>query len=191
MLSDGLCTHLDEYLAGDLVGPPREDFERHLSGCPQCRDEAESFSRLAEVLEVADGQLVCCPARLPVRIRKRVSRRRLRWRIMAAAAVAVLLAIAGFAWRTTGRSGPQMPLAGHENVTAGSSQSRELHPALEPRRENPARPPRALPELADSSVGAVSIEFNDDVIGVPIETGDPSVTLLWVYPTLSPVAAGD
>jgi hypothetical protein len=28
------------------------------------------------------------------------------------------------------------------------------------------------------------VEFSDDVIGVPIDIGEPNVTVVWLYPTV-------
>jgi hypothetical protein len=39
-------------------------------------------------------------------------------------------------------------------------------------------------EDADESRSAVTLTFPDDVIGLPIDIGDPDVTVVWIYPVL-------
>ena len=38
-----LIEFIEEYLAGDVDGTRREDFERHLKVCPSCRAYLESY----------------------------------------------------------------------------------------------------------------------------------------------------
>jgi hypothetical protein len=44
---------LDRYAAGELLGPERDEVNRHLAGCPSCREEWEAFERVAPVWESA------------------------------------------------------------------------------------------------------------------------------------------
>jgi hypothetical protein len=191
MHPEDLCSQLDEYLAGDLAGPPREAFERHLCGCPHCREEAESYARLAEVLQIGDRQLVHCPPRLSTLTRDALWRRQFRRRITAAAAIVLLAAIIGAAWLANGRSGPAQP-ENRQRIADRSDEDVPV-PALESDGQIAGvEAPR--PFAADSPgerLETVRVEFGDDVIGVPVETGDPSITILWVYPTLGQVASGD
>jgi anti-sigma factor RsiW len=186
------CFRLDEFLAGDLDGDPRDEFERHLAECPQCREEAESYARIVQMLQAADRERGGCPPLLSARIHEAVSRRRSRRRITAAAAAVVLVAVAGLAWMA-GRSGPAAPRPEPKSMAAAPKH--EPIPTVAPESPDSVRVVEpvlpAPPEPPDPQVAAVTVEFGDDVIGVPIETDDPSVTILWVYPTLGQVAAGD
>ncbi|HUG89508.1 MAG TPA: zf-HC2 domain-containing protein [Planctomycetaceae bacterium] len=188
-----LCDRLDEFLAGDLVGTPCDEFECHLADCPRCRDEADSYSRIVELLRTADREPGDCPPLLPARVQEAVSRRRSRRRTMAAAAAIVLVAIGGFAWMAGGRFGPVAHPDDPESTASGGK--RDPGPAAAPGFPEGIAvveaPPSARPEPPGQRTAAVTVEFSDDVIGVPIETDDPSVTILWVYPTLGHVAAGD
>jgi anti-sigma factor RsiW len=50
------CSHslqLSAYHDGELSPPQREQFERHLAGCPACADELEQFRRLSALLDAA------------------------------------------------------------------------------------------------------------------------------------------
>ena len=191
MHSENFCSPLDEYLAGDLVGPPREAFERHLSDCPRCRDEAESYARLAELLQTADRQLVRCPPALSTRTHDALLRRQLRRRITVATAVVLLAAIGGVAWMANGKFGPAHPENRQQMADRNDEHVPDLAPASDGQIGAVESPRPFPPQSAGEQAAAVHVEFGGDVIGVPIETDDPAVTILWVYPTLGQVAGGD
>ena len=192
MHSEDPCSQLDEYLAGDLAGPPREAFERHLGDCPACREEAESYARLADVLQMADRQLVHCPPRLSTLTRDALRRRQLhRRRLTAVAALALLAATTAVAWMANETFGPACPesrqrMASRNDGNVPHLAPKSDRPIAEVEAPKPAATQSGLQEYAE-----VRVEFGGDVIGVPVETDDSTVTILWVYPTLGQVADGN
>jgi hypothetical protein len=53
-----------------------------------------------------------------------------------------------------------------------------LRPKEEQRDVNSASPPWSMTLAAPANV-----KLSDDVIGVPIDIGEPDVTVVWIYPT--------
>ncbi len=59
------CSHADTvaaYLLGALVEQERLGFERHLSGCPTCRDDVAALQRVVDVLPAAAEAVAPSPA---------------------------------------------------------------------------------------------------------------------------------
>jgi hypothetical protein len=56
-----------------------------------------------------------------------------------------------------------------------------LRPA--PRHHEIAKTPQAKSPTRATALSPAKLEFPDDVIGVPIDIGEPNVTVVWLYPT--------
>jgi anti-sigma factor RsiW len=160
-----LCESLDDYLGGELPAARRSEFEQHLATCEACRVAASEWRALCRMLETATGELehpspvLLEQIQSPATVRALPARRDLqKWRV-AALVGASLVAAALF---------------------ASIRQPRPPHPGL-------AKAPQTQRKLAKRA-GAKAplppkIEFSDDVIGMPIDIGEPNVTVVWLYPT--------
>jgi anti-sigma factor RsiW len=152
------CNQLDAYLLELLEPDERAAFAEHLVGCPTCAREIEVQRRLDGLLAQV-GQVDAVPA-LGLRFdqRLRVRRRRV-WLGVGALAASMVLA-AG--WLLG-------PKALSPNTLSVATNAVPLQPPLTGRPK-------------------VSVRLGDNVIGLPIETSDPRVTIVWTYPVL---AGGD
>jgi len=165
---DNPCDALDDYLAGELPPAREAAFREHLDWCAACRMEVDGWAAIAGSLKRATCELESPDADLWVRIEHaRASRqygarrRRLRCQFAAAACVAGLV-IAGF--MAFDRSAPRSVV------------------------EKPDEPEAAAPLHMEVITPSPLVELPDDVIGVPIDVGDPNVTVVWVYPTVNAAA---
>jgi anti-sigma factor RsiW len=157
------CEQLERYLDCDLVGERREEFEAHLQGCAACRGEVARAERLSELLARAAMRLEAVPDDLADRIERHVRLRLYRRRAMLVSGVAAAVAACVLVWQLATPAGPQ--------------------PAGEPTAQAQAQAvPTARPPLK------TEVTFADPsrVIAVPVETANPSITFVWVYPTVVP-----
>jgi anti-sigma factor RsiW len=80
--------YISAYLDDELPAEPRELLERHLAGCPLCRQEVEVQARLWGLLEVLPGE---APVGLVEKVMAQLpGRQRPRWRHFALAASLLL-----------------------------------------------------------------------------------------------------
>ncbi len=173
-LSDdfAFCDSLDDYLASELPAERRGAFDQHLATCEACRLAVNEWQTLSRALEAATRELEKPSPSLLERIQtpNTVSAPPAnpdlqkwpdlqRWRV-AALIAASLVAAALFA------SMLQLRPPHHELVNAP-----------------PTRPELSKPTRAKTPV-QLKVEFSDDVIGVPIDIGEPNVTVVWLYPTV-------
>jgi anti-sigma factor RsiW len=160
-----LCESLDDYLGGELPAARRSEFEPHLATCEACRVAVSEWRALCRALETATGELEHpSPALLeqiqsPATVRALPADRDLqKWRV-AALVGASLVAAALFA-------SILQPHPPHRELAKTPQTERELA------KHTGARGP--LPPKVD---------FSDDVIAMPIDIGEPNVTVVWLYPT--------
>ena len=159
------CEQRDGYLGKWLAGHERVEFEAHLANCPGCRQFVQEQQRLDNLLAQANAELLPVPAVLLRQIEHRLRKGR-RWRLtawVAALSAAAILACTFAAWylanwlpKDDARQSP--PLA------------TPLHPPSQP------PDPRTLVR--------VTFPSPSDVIAVPQKTENPSITIIWVYPTV-------
>jgi predicted anti-sigma-YlaC factor YlaD len=69
-----LIEFLDEYVAGDLEGTRREDFERHLKVCPSCRAYLQSYRETIRMARGAFNDPTTLPPELMTAILATVAR---------------------------------------------------------------------------------------------------------------------
>ena len=69
-----LIEFLDEYIAGDLEAPRREDFERHLKVCPSCRAYLQSYRETIAMARGAFNDPTTLPPELMTAILATVAR---------------------------------------------------------------------------------------------------------------------
>jgi len=122
-MSDAWTGRLSEYLDAELSGEDRNQLERHLEGCPECRLTLEELRQVAQRAAALEDSLPAenlwpgiaerlgaeAPAEAGVVDlgRQRTARRRVSLTLpqLAAAGVAVMLLSAGGAWLALSQSG--------------------------------------------------------------------------------------
>lgn len=100
------CSHaelIDAYVDGAVAEPEREQAERHLAECGECRNEARALAALGELL--AAERLAPEPLEIAVRAPSRARRRR------ALAAAAALVGLFGGALAVVAGLAPQVESA--------------------------------------------------------------------------------
>jgi anti-sigma factor RsiW len=155
------CGHLDDYLADALTADERQTFVDHLAGCAACRqqvDEAECLHRLVAEAVVVGNPV---PTDLVGRIERRLRARRRRVVAWAGSAAAAVLVAAGMTVWLTRPPAPPVEQA----VTS--------RPAEKPPAAVTAAPPRV----------EVTVTSPEKIVAVPVKTRNPTVTVVWIYPS--------
>ena len=168
------CDRLDDYLLDGLPEDEAAGFEAHLADCPACREELQQQRRIDRLLAAATGQLGPVPASLIDRIEEQYGRSHRRrvarwaWGLSAAAVAASALAV----WLVMGAFGtgnqPQ-PMVQEHSAPAGDAEQ------AAPARVETPRP---------VSVARVTFADPSEAILVPLESGKPNISIVWVYPTV-------
>jgi anti-sigma factor RsiW len=160
-----ICEQLDGYVCRWLTADERVEFESHLADCPACRRLVQVNERLDSLLAQANAALLPVPGSLLDRIDRRLRQAR-RWRVItwtagvAAAGILICVLTARF-------FKPPAP----DNEPKPS-------PTLTER-------PRPVERLHDPrSLVQVTVANPSDVIAAPQRTDNPSVTIIWLYPTI-------
>jgi anti-sigma factor RsiW len=154
------CDWLDDYLVGEMPPARKLDFEQHLAECATCQSEVDQWAAMSGMLKTATRELESPSAALVARIERERSVRiqRNRRRIVGWSVATVVAACLLFATR----------FIEFERPTSSD----------EPRKENVVAPHRT--EIVSPSP---LVELPENVIGVPIDIGEPNVTVVWIYPT--------
>jgi hypothetical protein len=161
------CQLRDGYLGKWLTSKERVDFEGHLAHCPDCQPIVQEQRQLDDLLARANVAIVPVPAGLIDEIDRRLRRARRRrmaaWAPgLAAAGILICSLAAWLAQQADKERRADRPVVTHKD-----------------RQAVPARDPRSLVK--------VSFQPSSDVIAVPQKTENPSVTIIWVYPTIKTV----
>jgi anti-sigma factor RsiW len=166
-MSVPLCERRDGYLGRWLSEPEQVAFEAHLADCPECRQFVQEHLYLDRLLARASEQLQPVPAGLVDRLDRRLRQagRRRAWAAGLAAAAVLAAGLGVWAWK---------PRAAIDELPDAPV----VKPTPRPDPEHPAVLAKA--EVTFSAAAAV--------IAVPIPTSDPTVTIVWVYPAISPDA---
>jgi anti-sigma factor RsiW len=165
------CARRDGYLGGWLSDPERAEFENHLASCPGCRQFVREQKHLDRMLAEATERLQPVPADLSARVAAQLARagrrRRRAWAALSAAAI-LAAGVAAWLWLPPrpNEEQPRSPLA-------------EAPP--HPDRQTPPMPP----------VVQVTFPAASNVIAMPKRTGDPAVTIVWLYPTIPAARPAD
>jgi Putative zinc-finger len=159
------CEQIDGYLGKWLAEEELVQFEAHLANCADCRQFVEEQQRLKSLLARANTECVPVPpaliGRINHRLRQAQRRRAAGWAISLAAAGVLICAFTG--WFFVQR----MP------------DDRSVQPPTMAKLPQPPQPARdSRPPVA------VTFQPSSDVIAVPHKTDNPSVTIIWVYPTI-------
>jgi anti-sigma factor RsiW len=151
------CHRIDEYLDGELDEPDRSLFEQHLARCSSCAIAVDQQHQLSRLLKAATEQLDRPSPELMRKIDRRLrASRRKRY----LAGVVVVATAAALAWIYL-----HMPARRNEPIPS------ERMPAVEIADARPAR-----------SQVRISFANQSKLLIVPVETGSPNVTFVWVYP---------
>jgi len=166
-MNSASCDWLDDYLDGDLSAPDKICFEGHLQACSDCRQVVDEWRTTNALLKQASEQLERPSVRLQIHVAQNlISHHRFDVRspshrliVMTTAGLCALAALFVCCVRM-----PSTPiqLAQHDAVANPSPSG------------NHARQD-------------VVLSFPDDVIGVPIDIGQPDVIVVWTYPTVNSV----
>lgn len=173
MMNDNLCRLLDDYLLGELPDKESADFEQHLRECDICRSHSEQQTIIYEQIKSA-SRSIPVPGGLSVRARKRIERDHRRRVNLSAACVAgaasFILTLWFFMQDKVQKEDPVVP---RMIVEEKPEQPPFDHQDIDP-------PPK---EVANQDPEpAVQISFSDNVLAVPVDSGDPTITLIQVYP---------
>lgn len=159
------CEQLDDYLLGELAGAEREAFERHCAVCEPCRSAVRRQSRWDGLLKAA-AESVGCPPGLIRRVQSELAcaRQQSRRRRAIAALIAACVVIGLGGWLMIDRGRPPDRQPGNDVTKV-----QDKKPVHQPAAANPPR---------------VRVELPRSVIAVHIDSGDPDVTLIQVYPVV-------
>jgi hypothetical protein len=164
-LGSTACEQKDGYLGRWLTEEERRAFEAHLAVCAACRQFVQEQRRFDDLVARAHATLVSVPAGLADQIEARLQssrrRRAVAWASGLAAAGVMICLLAGW-------------LLAHKAEPVPSAVVTTPFPQTEPTPD-----PRSL----------VKVKFppSADVIAVPQRTENPSLTIIWVYPTIKMV----
>jgi hypothetical protein len=161
------CELREAYLGKWVTSKERVDFEAHLAHCPDCQPIVQEQQQLDDLLARANVAIVPVPAGLIDEIDGLLRRARRRTMIawasgLAAASILICSVAAWFAQQADKEGGADRPAVTHTD--------RQAVPAPDPR-----------------SLVKVVFQPSADVISVPQKTENPSVTIIWVYPTIKTV----
>lgn len=159
------CEHRETYLGKGLTEDERVEFEMHCTRCPECRQVVQDERRLDELLTRANTALVLVPAGLIDQIDGQLGRAHRR-------------RVAGWATGLIAAGVLVCVLANRFALQRPAVDEFERHPvaAVSPPPPEQTLDPRPLVQ--------VTFQPSADVIAVPRKTDSPSVTIIWVYPTI-------
>lgn len=153
-----VCEQREDYLNHDLSEKEEIRFLSHLKTCENCRQFVEEQQTI-EGLLVEAVQSESVSESLMTKVDQAIIRRRvMKW----SASIAALLLLAVGTWWLM-REGKQTP-----RVT----------------QPEPSMPTPEIKVVQEPPSVEVVANTNRDVIVVPIETDDPNITMIWVYPTV-------
>lgn len=153
------CRHLNDHLLGCLDDSEEQAFLAHLLKCKECRSQVEEQQQLNRLLSSV-VETETAPPGLSGQIQRRLQRERSRaQRKVAVVALAASIFVALTAWMALPETGSFIEVRQHRISWSP------------PQPEVPAVEVRFVPETK--------------VIAIPVETDDPEITFLRVYPTSS------
>jgi anti-sigma factor RsiW len=177
-VSDRQCDQLDQYLCGFLPPDETARFEAHLAECPACQEQCLLQQRIDRLLAAGTAPIEPAPIALAHRVERKITRlrrrRQLAWAGTLTAAAAGIVVVVSFlaARRSFLHRDVEQPIALRPTVSQGVSKP---SPSL-----SDAQPPAA-------PLVRVTMVDPSSAIVVPIESHDPNVTLVRIYPTVKVV----
>ena len=171
-MSDPQCERLEEWLATRPGEPIDGPMSAHLLTCPICAERHEKESRLslllAETRHLADGPSEEFRARVERQLASVETPRRSLWPRLAAVAAVLLVASGLVLWALT-RTAPEEQRSTRAPSPPPTRRTEPPVPGTEPVA------PRVVVELP-----------SDDYLTLRAPVVDPNVTVLFVYPKLTP-----
>jgi hypothetical protein len=175
------CRQLDDYLADDLPGPARVQFESHLDECAVCRAEVELQRAIDGALRAGSDAIELPPA-LAAKVNRTIHASwRKRVLALAACLAAGLLLAVGIAEFRQGEGVKRIQK--HSQTPTTHKQTQIV--------QKPDRPEK--PPIATLVQPRIPITFSESqpAIAAQLTTEDPSVTILMIYPVHAPASADD
>ena len=173
------CDQLEDFLAGDLEGRDRDDFELHLQECADCRSEVESQAYLNKLLTGAAAAFDRPPPELVNRVKENLDKAHRRF-VAASVTVTVVVAgvLCGSGWLLLGGVGRQP--ASHYRQKQIVERQQETNGTPPDSRRQRQSDDRNDPSTAEKKV---VVHFPDNVISQTLVGDNPNFTFIWVYPT--------
>ncbi len=166
------CQLLEEYLAGALDDHSQHNFEAHLAACQTCQSQI-ALQQSVELALLKANAAVDMPAGLVDRVERRVRQAsRTRRLAIGSLASAALLLVAGIVALGT--------------YALGGGSSPEKQAARDRWRPLPNAP--AGETTAEDRLVEVTFPASQNIVANQIETTDPTVTILMVYPAVRPAS---
>ncbi len=173
-MTDRLCERLDDYLLNELPKDDRDFFAEHLTGCETCRGAVQQQRRIDDLLK-AGTEAIPCPPGFSERIHAQIDTRK-RPRSAAGSLALAALAIGLLGWLLI-FANPGLDKSDEDHANNNDPKERQ-------RISKPAPPPQAA-ELAKQKAPPVRVEFPPDVLPLTIDSGEPDITLIQVFPVKS------
>ena len=153
------CNLIDDYIADDLPAEQRRLFETHLADCETCRASIDEWKAIRSTLKRSVERLNHPSKSLLARIeiattKMHVVPQQRNTGLAIVAAICVLIA-------------PAMLMLALDRLDVHRDYQVEVI---------------AQEESTHAIEPSVTVTFSDDVIGLPIDIGDPDVTVVWIYP---------
>jgi hypothetical protein len=168
-----LCEHLEDYLLKDLAPEVESSFAAHLTDCDSCRLAIEQETRINGLLKTA-ADTIPVPPGLPAQIQRDWQRRTQKRWAKTGGLIAAGLVIGLLGWSLLSRISP-VETPPNEPV------AEESLPA--PRSVRSIAPKDPSPEVVDKKPASpVRVEFPEEILGLPIDSGEPDITLIQLFP---------
>lgn len=170
-MTETSCEFLDDFLDDDLPSDQKSLFLAHLDDCEECRSAIQDWKSLRRALKQAAVEGASPSDALLQRIRPpvkgaRIVNRRARSKQFASFVAIVVLLVIG-RWFALNEPRQEAVQQTNDAITTVG----EVPPAI-------------------AVQPVVTVTSPDDVIGVPIDVGDPNVIVVWVYPAI-PISRSD
>lgn len=175
-MTKALCEYLDDYVLKDLDPEVEKAFADHLADCEACRLTVEHEARINGLIKTA-ADAICCPPELTARIQQESQRRTHRPWAKAGSVLAVGLVIGLLGWTILSRI-PPVETRRNGPVAEETLPVPDLEPALDS-EESPDEIANAKP------ASPVRVEFPEDLLALPIDSGEPDITLIQLFPVTS------
>jgi anti-sigma factor RsiW len=155
------CEQLDDFLSDELSADERSRFEQHLAECMACREQVDEWRSLQSLLRTASETLEQPSAELMRDVSGLVAAP------VAERPLSPVPLDRAMQWRRIAA------MVAACLLVAGLLST--LHWTV-------PQPDKAESSWVTTVTPLPDVELPENVIGVPIDIGDPDVTVVWVYP---------
>jgi hypothetical protein len=168
------CQQLDDYLLRDLSPLDRVAFEGHLTDCAACRLIVEQEQRINGLLKAA-SEAIPCPPGLAARIRRERDLQRGRQMAGMLSILAASLVIGLLGWSIVSHIAGEPKSPPQDKIAEQPMPDLQVVQSSEPITNQPVISRNESPPL-------VRVEFPDEVLSLPIDSGEPDITLIQLFP---------